>query len=269
MTNPGRNDLQIIRAHRLLTSLEPHATPPLALIHVSELPPDIEGVAAGGVISVNRHGSYYRRATVGDHFALAQLLHHEHQHAAYNADELTALEASYRFCRKHHADAALTHEILYDLTRERDRRRADQLTETQEKPMYQPRFTSDGTPCCSRTLDDGRLAYGLRTASGALAVCEPCRHHHRAAALRLAQESHMSDYTSPNPYAPDLAKLMTAEQKEVATLKAAAFRAIDAAAADVAAENAARFRAMAADADDLASYAPPDGYAFALKASRR
>ena len=128
-----------------------------------------------------------------------------------------------------------------------------------------------------RILEDGRICCSTHTPNGQqvapLYPCDRCKAHFAAIGLRAdiehKKESETMPSFAPDPYAPDRAVLMTAEQKHAAKLKAASFAAIEVAAAAASAENARLFRAMRQNDAGLANFAAPDGYSIALKASKR
>jgi hypothetical protein len=63
---------------------------------------------------------------------------------------------------------------------------------------YQPRVLADGSPCCTRRLKDGRLAYAPNP-------CDACKAHHREASHLKAARSAI-----PDPYAEAIAAIRAA-----------------------------------------------------------
>jgi hypothetical protein len=127
---------------------------------------------------------------------------------------------------------------------------------------YTPRIDEHGRECCTRITEDGRKAYGIRTASGALAVCDACREHH-AATLRT------NTYAPPDAYARPLAELRFAAAP-LSTFerdyRAARRRDVMATRATLNESNESPFATRTAA--ELSAYAPPDSYAAGLKALR-
>lgn len=141
---------------------------------------------------------------------------------------------------------------------------------------FQPRLKADGTPCCFRTTQDGRMAFPAN-------ACQPCKdfgaaryraavaREQRAAALRTTEDTMSEDYTPPNPYAAGLASLRAAEatpeSRFAEQYAAERLRALAAerAALDAHIEANPFPRLTAAEA---AEYAAPNGYQLALDKMR-
>ena len=117
---PGRDDERIALAHALLVALEPDDVPSLDVIRVGTLTHGIEASTDRGVIVINKRGDFYMRDGI---FALALLIHHEHQHASHFADETHALAASYTFCQRHGAPKWLTLRVLAEWRRHQQQER--------------------------------------------------------------------------------------------------------------------------------------------------
>ena len=113
-----------------------------------------------------------------------------------------------------------------------------------------------------RTHENGGLCC---TASDPAQRCAKCQAH---AGLRTIQEDDMEDYTTPDPYAADLANLRAASDTSTPFEKQYKAESIEALASEHAdnvahCDDAYRFETLSAD--DLAAYRPPNGYVNALK----
>lgn len=74
--------------------------------------------------------------------------------------------------------------------------------------MFQPRINENGKPCCVKTLADGRRKLPPYP-------CPKCATHFgrpapRALHTNVQENITVTDYTPPNPYAADLAKIREA-----------------------------------------------------------
>lgn len=105
----GGDDAVVGAAHRLLDSLDPGGTPPLALIRVCATG-NSDARCVNGVIFVNPDSPQYQRAANGDAIPLAAVLLHEQVHRC-GGGEPDAYARELAFLTQHNADPGVIAEI--------------------------------------------------------------------------------------------------------------------------------------------------------------